>query len=144
MKLCLCLAIVLSLNTALLAAAPNTKAFEGTWKPIKAELSGQTMPDIVLKATSLKLDGSTYEVTVVGEPDVDKGTYTIDASTKPKSMVITGTSGPNRGKVFSAIYELKGKMLRVCYDLSGAKRPTDFKTLPGTELYLVTYKRQKK
>ena len=73
----------------------------------------------------------------------DRGTYTIDSTTKPKSMTITGPEGPNHGKIFPAIYELKGGTLRICYDLSGAKRPTEFKSIAGTKLYLVTYNRQK-
>jgi len=56
-------------------------------------------------------------------------------------MTITDTAGPNQGKTFPAIYELKGDTLRICYDLSGAKRPTEFKTVAGTQLYLVTYTR---
>ena len=72
----------------------------------------------------------------------DRGTYTLDSDAKPKGMTITGTEGPNRGKTFPAIYELNGDTLRICYDLSGAKRPTEFKTSAGTKLYLVTYNRQ--
>ena len=55
-----------------------------------------------------------------------------------------GVKGPNKGKTFPAIYELAGDTLRVCYDLSGKKRPTEFKTKADTKLYLVTYKRKKK
>ena len=58
-------------------------------------------------------------------------------------MTITGTEGPNHGKTFPAIYEIKGDTLRICYDLSGVKRPTEFKSVPGTRLYLVTYSRIK-
>jgi uncharacterized protein (TIGR03067 family) len=87
------------------------------------------------------MNGGKYEVSVGGKPD--KGTYTIDATTKPKSMSITGTEGPNNGKTFPAIYELKADTLIICYDLSGEKRPTEFKSVAGTKLYLVTYNRQK-
>jgi len=65
----------------------------------------------------------------------------IDFTSEPKGMTITDTAGPNQGKTFPAIYELKGDTLRICYDLSGAKRPTEFKTVAGTQLYLVTYTR---
>jgi uncharacterized protein (TIGR03067 family) len=67
----------------------------------------------------------------------------VDSTTKPGSMSVTGTEGPNRGKTFPAIYELTGDTLRICYDLSGAKRPAEFKTVTGTQLYLVTYHRRK-
>jgi uncharacterized protein (TIGR03067 family) len=69
--------------------------------------------------------------------------YTLDSTSKPKGMSITGTEGPNIGKTYPAIYELKGDMLRICYDLSGAKRPTEFKSTAGTRLYLVAYNRKK-
>jgi uncharacterized protein (TIGR03067 family) len=56
---------------------------------------------------------------------------------------MTGTEGPNQGKTYPAIYELHEDTLRICYDLSGAKRPTKFRTVAGTRLYLVTYERKK-
>lgn len=58
-------------------------------------------------------------------------------------MTVTGTEGPNQGKKFPCIYELQGDTLRICYDLSGAKRPTEFKSVAGTKLYLVTYARKR-
>ena len=139
---CICLAVCASLN-AFAAGSPGdaAKAVQGNWKPVKAELAGQPMTDAVLQSISLKLDNGKYEVFVGVLPD--KGTYTIDSTTKPKSMTITGTEGPNHGKTFPAVYELKGDTLRICYDLSGAKRPTEFKTSAGTKLYLVTYRRNK-
>jgi hypothetical protein len=49
----------------------------------------------------------------------------------------------NKGKIILAIYELKGDTLRVCYDLSGKARPSEFKAKPDTPLFLVNYKREK-
>lgn len=119
----------------------DAKAVQGNWKPARAELAGQPMSDAILKIISLKLDDGKYEVFVGEEPD--RGTYTLDSSTKPRSMTITGTDGPNVAKTFPAIYELNGDTLRICYDLSGAKYPAEFKSVAGTKLYLVTYNRKK-
>lgn len=139
--LCICLAVAGSL-TAFAAGPPDdAKALQGSWAPAKAELGGQPMPEGVLKTISLKLDNGKYEVSVGGQPD--RGTYTLDAASKPKGMTISGTEGPNQGKTFPAIYEIKGDTLRVCYDLSGAKRPAEFKSVAGTQLYLVTYRRKR-
>ncbi len=139
--LCIGLTIAAAL-TAFTACSPgDAKTVQGSWKPVKAELAGQPMPDTVLQSISLKLDNGNYEVVAAGQPD--KGTYTLDSAAKPKGMTITGTGGPNSGKTFPAIYELNGDELRICYDLSGAKRPTEFKSTAGTQLYLVTYNRQK-
>jgi len=140
-SLYICFAFAATL-TAFAASPPDdAKAVRGNWKPAKAELAGQPMADDVMKSISLKLDNGKYEVLVGNKPD--KGTYTIDSTSKPRSMTITGTEGPNHGRTFPAIYELKGDTLRICYDLSGAKRPTEFKSVAGTKLYLVTYNRTK-
>src|SRR5437899_7010897 len=115
--LCLCLAVGASLQAFAADAPDDAKAVQGTWKPATAELAGQPMDDAVVKSISLKLENGKYEVHVGDKPD--KGTHTLDATTKPKSMTITGTEGPNRGETFPAIYELKGDTLRICYDFSG-------------------------
>ena len=108
----------------------EVKALQGTWEPVKAELGGKPMPDAVLKTITLKLNKNEYDVTIVGEQP-DHGTWTLDSSAKPKGMTISGVKGPNAGKTFPAIYEIKSDTLRVCYDLSGAKRPAEFKTTAG-------------
>jgi uncharacterized protein (TIGR03067 family) len=126
---------------AFAADVPNdAKGIQGTWVPTKGELGGKPVPETVLKAISLKLDDGNYLTTIPSEPD--KGTYALDPTSKPKSITVKGTEGPNKGKTFPAIYELQGDTLRICYDLSGSKRPSEFKTTAGTSLYLVTYKRK--
>ena len=143
MKHILC--VGLTVGAAVLAfgadSVKDAKDVQGTWLPATAELAGEPMTEAVLKSISLKLHNGKYEVFVGDNPD--RGTYTIDSASEPKSMTITGTEGPNQGKTFPAIYELKGDILRTCYDLSGAKRPTEFKSVAGTKLYLVTYQRKK-
>jgi uncharacterized protein (TIGR03067 family) len=149
MKNILCLGLVLLASAAAHAddksddrkTPDDWQTLQGEWIPVKAELAGQPLPDAVLKTISLKLTKNEYEVLVAGKPD--KGTWTIDATAKPKGMKIVGVKGPNAGKTFPAIYELAADTLRVCYDLSSAARPKEFKTKAGTKLYLVTYKRKK-
>jgi uncharacterized protein (TIGR03067 family) len=143
-----CLVLGISL-TALAAEEPadqkatdDQKALQGEWIPAKAELAGQPMPEAVLKTISLKLNKNEYEALVAGKSD--KGTWAIDPGAKPKGMTVKGVKGPNAGKTFPAIYEVDGDTLRICYDLAGKKRPTEFKTKADTKLYLVTYKRKKK
>jgi uncharacterized protein (TIGR03067 family) len=121
--------------------ANDDKAVQGTWTPAMAELSGQPYPDAELKTFVLKMHEGKYEASVAGQPD--RGTYALDTKSTPKAMTIKGTDGPNKGKTFLCIYELSGDSLRVCYDLSGKKTPTEFATAKGTPLYLVTYTRKK-
>lgn len=141
MKHLLFLLLAVGATLRAFAADPSddAKAIQGSWKPATAELAGQPLPETVLAIISLKLDHGKYEVYVGDAPD--KGTYTLDSGATPKAITVIGTDGPNQGQTFPAIYELQGDTLRICYDLSGAKRPTEFKSVAGTKLYLVTYKR---
>ena len=136
------LTLVLSFSLAARGGdAKDGDTIQGTWLPATAELGGKMFPDEVRKTIKLVVKDDKYTVTV-GEA-VDQGTVKLNPAAKPKEMDITGTDGPNKGKTFLAIYERDGDTLRVCYDLSGKSRPTEFKTKEGTSLFLVTYKRDK-
>jgi uncharacterized protein (TIGR03067 family) len=114
---------------------------DGTWKPQSAEMAGKPWPDEVLKSMKLILKDDSYTV-LIGE-DKDEGIVKRDSTKSPKTLDIMGKKGPNEGKTFLAIYELKGDELRVCYDLGGKDRPTEFVSKPETPLFLVTYRREK-
>jgi len=138
--ICAVLAAVLSVADA--GEPEDARALQGTWVPVQGEVGGKSMPEAVVKAIALKLSGEGYVVTVTGAPEPDEGTWKLDTAATPKGMTITGLKGPNAGKTFPAIYELTGDTLRICYDLSGVKRPEGFRTSPGTQLFLVTYRRK--
>ena len=117
--------------------------YDGIWKPKGAVLSGVVLPPPALQGITLKIDKKQYEVTVEGEDHSDVGTFTLDETTTPKRMTIKSTAGPNKGKTFFAIYEIKNAdAMRVCYDLSGKGFPKEFKAPKDSELYLVGYRRQ--
>lgn len=131
--------LVAGLTTMADALTNDVVTVQGNWKPAVAELGGHPLSEALLKSISLKLADGKYEVLVGTEPD--RGTYTIDPAATPKRMTIQGTEGPNQGRTFPAIYEINGDTLRICYDLAGAHTPAAFKTVAGTKLYLVTYRR---
>jgi uncharacterized protein (TIGR03067 family) len=120
----------------------SPKEIVGTWTPVTAELGGQKYPQNILDMTKLVIGEGTYLVTI-GEQR-DEGTLVYDNNQTPKAMDVKGGKGGNEGKTYPCIYELKGDTLRICYNLGGKTRPTEFKTEKGTKLYLVTYKRDKK
>ncbi len=117
------------------------KSLDGTWVPTAAELAGEKIPDELRKSMKLVIDDGKYTLTVSKVPD--RGTVKLDASKSPKAIDITGVEGPNKGKTILAIYETTDDTLRICYDLGGKARPTEFKTAKGTQQFLVTYTRQK-
>lgn len=125
------------------AAIPDAVAQNGVWIPKAAVRAGTFLQEAAVKDITLMIKDATYEVSVKGEDHSDKGTFTIDTDADPKRMTIKSTEGPNAGKTFLAIYEMKGPgAMRVCYDLSGAAYPKEFKAPKGTDLYLVGYRRQ--
>jgi uncharacterized protein (TIGR03067 family) len=138
---CICIATILFAAVWSQDAADERKLLEGTWLPTAAELSEKPFDEATLKSMKLVIEGDKYTVTV-GKA-IDKGAVKIDPAAKPKTMDIIGADGPNKGKTFLAIYELNGDTLRVCYDLSGKARLTEFKTEKGNLLFLATYKRAK-
>ena len=143
------LALAMMLGLAGLAQSAEDKkvdkqeieALEGTWIPESAELAGAMFPDETRKAMKLVLKGDAYTLNI--GPKADKGTVKLFTGKKIKEMDIAGTEGPNKDKTFLAIYELDKDTLKVCYDLGGKDRPTEFKTKAETKLFLVTYKREK-
>jgi len=120
---------------------PEGKMVEGTWIPVDAQLGGQPYPPTVLKTMKLTIADGKYVVDVGGQ--LDKGTVALQTASTPKGMDVTGTEGPNAGKTFPAIYEVHGDTLRICYDLSGRQRPSEFRSAPGSLQFLVNYARAK-
>lgn len=116
-------------------------SIQGVWLPAAAELAGKPFPDEVRKTIKLEIKDGKYTVTV-GKA-LDQGTIKLNPTAKPKELDITGTDGPNKGRTILGIYEREGDTLRICYDLSGKGRPTEFKSTEGSQLFLVTYKQNK-
>jgi uncharacterized protein (TIGR03067 family) len=116
-------------------------SLDGYWLPTRAEFGGKPFPDEIRKTMTLAIKDGAYTVTV-GKV-TDKGTLKLNPAATPKTMEITGTDGPNKGKTILAIYDGNADTLRICYDLSGKSYPTEFTTKTGTQLFLVTYKREK-
>lgn len=110
-------------------------SLHGQWRPIRAELDGQTAPDMALARMEFRLAATGYEVRFGGEL-YDGGTFASTDST----LVMTANHGPHAGRIITAIYQLAGDRLRVCYGLDGTA-PSEFKTSPGSARYLVTYRR---
>jgi uncharacterized protein (TIGR03067 family) len=137
----LCIAMLFVASALAQDAATDQKALQGTWTPTSGEVAGKKFPEALLKMMSLTINGDKY-VVKAGEV-TDQGTVKIDVSKKLKAMDIVGTEGPTKGKKMLAIYELDGDTLRVCYDLTGKERPTEFKSTKESGHFLATYQRAK-
>ncbi len=114
---------------------------QGTWIPIKAELSGEAAPTLALEQIEVELSPNGYAVRF-GGTNSDEGTYSLALGTPHKTITLLGIKGPNQDKTIPAIYQLNGDRLRICYALDDQGLPDEFRTHPGRKHYLVTYKRK--
>jgi len=116
--------------------------FEGTWKFISIETEKEKITEEVLKHPRLKIMGDKF--TVTDENTSYGGTFKIDPAKKPKTIDVSYTDGPEKGKTSLGIYELEGDTYKLCIDPEGKSRPTEFAAKPGSGYYLEVLKREKK
>ena len=113
---------------------------EGTWLPFKAELAGDTAPDMALANIHLVIRAGTYAVHF-GQEISDSGRYTLGVLAEIQTMVLTSLSGTNAGRTIPSIYQLKGERLRICFGMEGTS-PLAFASAAGSKCYLVSYRRK--
>lgn len=143
--ICVALSLVLGLFASSILAddvEKDLKKLEGTWTFDSVEAGGNKLPAEQFKTMSVTMEGTKYSVKL-NDMVVEAATQKIDSSKSPKTMDVTVTEGPNKGKVYLAIYEINGDTLKVCFDPEGKKRPTEFKGDVGSQT-LVVHKRVKK
>jgi uncharacterized protein (TIGR03067 family) len=117
--------------------------FQGTWAFESSAAGGQELPAADLKDFVLTFEGDKHTVKK-GTDVIQVGTQKIDPAKTPKTIDVTITEGPSKGTVMLGIYEIDGDTLKVCFDASGKKRPTEFKSAPGSETFVNVHKRVKK
>jgi uncharacterized protein (TIGR03067 family) len=114
-------------------------SLSGIWQMVRAELDGETAPELVAQRTLLELTQNSYRVSFDGA-EVDEGSCEYDAVGNLSSLVLHGRTGANGGRTIRAIYQHVGDRLRVCYGLDGVM-PTSFSTHREGKRYLATYRR---
>ena len=121
----------------------EVKKFQGTWTIESSVTGGKELPADDLKGFILTFEGDKHTLKK-GDEVVQVGTQKLDPSKSPKTIDVTMTEGPNKGKVMLGIYEIDADTLKVCFDPLGKKRPTEFKSAPGSENFVNIHKRAKK
>jgi uncharacterized protein (TIGR03067 family) len=121
----------------------EVKKFQGTWTIESSVTGGKEVPADTLKGLIVVFEGAKHTVKN-GDEVIQVGTQTLDPSKSPKTIDVTMTEGPNKGAVMLGIYEFDGDTLKVCFDPQGKKRPTEFKSGPGSENFVNVHKRVKK
>jgi uncharacterized protein (TIGR03067 family) len=123
------------------AVEKELKKFQGTWTFESVETGGKEIQATEFKGMTVTFEGDKFTVKK-GDEVIQAATQKLDPSRSPKTLDVTVTEGLNKGAVMLGIYEISGDTLKVCFDPEGKKRPTQFKTGPGSQT-LVVHKRVK-
>lgn len=113
---------------------------EGGWEMVRAEMQGESAPELVVNKTVLAFTGERYAVHFAGEV-TDRGFFATDPAPTPRRLILRSVEGANAGRTLPCIYQLTGGRLRICFGLDGSA-PTGFSAKAGEERYLATYRRQ--
>jgi uncharacterized protein (TIGR03067 family) len=117
--------------------------FQGVWTLIALEQDGKKRPQEQAEKIKLTIQGNKF-ILRKDSVVVSQGTFTLDPNRKPKEIDETITAGPNKGKVFVAIYEIDDKHHRICFAAAGKERPTAFSSPAGSGRLLQVWRRDKK
>ena len=121
-------------------AAPDS--LEGEWRCVSATVNGKPLSDATVSRLRLTLTKERYK-TEKGSEVLFDSTYVTDPTTNPKQITMIGTEGELAGKEAQGIFAIEAETLRICYTMPGHPRPTTFESNPGSEAYLIVWKRQK-
>jgi uncharacterized protein (TIGR03067 family) len=119
------------------------KKFHGVWTFESVEAGGKKASAADFKGLTVTFAGDKYTVKK-GEDVIQVGRQKLDPSQSPKAIDVTVIEGLNKGAVMLGIYVIDGDTLKVCFDEEGKKRPTEFKSAPGSQTFVNVHKRVKK
>ncbi|HMP02517.1 MAG TPA: TIGR03067 domain-containing protein [Gemmatales bacterium] len=125
------------------ALEKEVSLFQGTWTIESSITGGVEIPTDQLKGLVMVFESDKHTVKM-GDQVIQVGTQKLDPSKSPKTIDVTMTEGPSKGMVMLGIYELDGDTLKVCFDATGKKRPTEFKSEPGSTTFVNVHKRVKR
>jgi hypothetical protein len=142
----LSLGFLFSLSTALAqdheAIKKDMAGLQGEWSMVSGSADGQPMPEEMRKQMKRVCKEDMVTVTM-GTQTFLKAKFTIDPSSKPKTIDYEMTDGFTKGKKQFGIYELNGATFKSCFASPGSERPTDFTGKPGDHRTLSVWKREK-
>lgn len=130
------------------AAGPTDEAkkelerLQGTWVMAGLEVNGEAVPEAKLQGTTLVIRGDRYVVKV--KETTHETTIAVDPAKKPKAIDMFLPNGTDAPKLSEGVYDLDGDTLRICRNqAAGEDRPAQIGSWPNTNLFVVTWKRQR-
>jgi uncharacterized protein (TIGR03067 family) len=124
------------------ASKKDLEKIQGHWAEVSYVVDGVKVPDDEAQALFRSMKDDKYTIFQFKKV-IGKGTFKLDASTKPKTIDATTTVG-GRSLTLLGIYELDQDTLKLCFAPPGKPRPADFTSKKGSEHRLSVWEREKK
>ncbi len=117
---------------------------EGTWSLVRMEEDGKAHKVDRKDADYFDVVFAGRTITVRLNDANEVGTFTVDATKKPKTIDVVPSMGKDKGKTLLGIYEVDGDSLKLCVadDASVKERPKEFAS-KGTSVRVFHLKRVK-
>src|SRR5438132_14272512 len=124
------------------AAKNDLKLLQGTWVMAGLEVNGMDVPATKLEGTVLTIKDDRY-IVKIKDKVINEAIIEIDPGKNPKELNMTPQEGSNKDKLHKAIYKIEGDTFKMARGLNPDQdRPNQFATWPGTNYFVVTWKRK--
>jgi uncharacterized protein (TIGR03067 family) len=140
--LCVALGLIAAADSPADAGKKELDALQGKWSMAGLEVNGEKVPPEKFPSSRLEITGERYIVNT-GRSSHEMR-IKVDPTKSPKTIDMTFQDGDNKGDTAEGIYKVEGDTLTICRPrLPPHERPTEFVTKPGTDRFIVTWKREK-
>jgi uncharacterized protein (TIGR03067 family) len=126
------------------AARQALMKLEGTWTLTALEMAGKAAPEEWFKEAAVKLVFEGGKATIYQGGKRLEDSLTLDPTKSPKQIDTRGTAPGGKVHTTRGIYRVERDTLTICLVTGGTQRPAEFKTQPGSDQVLYTFRRQKK
>jgi uncharacterized protein (TIGR03067 family) len=121
----------------------DLEKLQGDWGVASQVVDGKKVADDEAQTLFRTVKADAYTVFFYDKP-ISKGTFTIDATAKPKTIDARPAGAAKDAPPLLGIYEIEGDTYRVCFAPAGKERPKDFNCPEGSGHTLTVWKREKK
>jgi uncharacterized protein (TIGR03067 family) len=116
--------------------AAERQKLVGTWQGLVVNGRGERVDRGIAKLTEVVITPTKIRAKD-DNVSFGEGTYKLDLTQTPRRLDPTGTDGQVKGRDFLGIYTLEGDTLKWCVSNPGRARPTEYKTTPAVQFYMV-------
>jgi len=124
------------------AAKKDLKALQGAWVIAALEVNGMEVAADKLEGTVLTIKDDRY-IVKIKDKVINTAVIELNPKKDPKELNMTPQEGAAKDKLHKAIYKIEGDTFKMARGLNPEQdRPDQFATWPGTNVFVITWKRK--